>query len=76
VAAVDPFVTGDIWIGKMNSIPRKTNAHIEGFGEAAAKIKAQQTDQEILKLVDALAHHRKIKWKEVPRQFSWVKGWG
>jgi DNA repair photolyase len=64
VAEVEPYATDTVWIGKMQRIPRKQNAHVKGFAEAAAKIKAQQTDDEILKLVKALKGHKKVRWKD------------
>lgn len=64
VEAVEPFVTDTIWLGKMNRMPRKRNAHVPGFGEAAEKIDAHRKDNRILALVDAFAGHPKIRWKD------------
>jgi DNA repair photolyase len=64
VAEVEPFVTDTVWVGKMQRIPRKQNAHVKGFAEAVTKIKAQQTDSEILELVKALKGHSKVRWKD------------
>lgn len=64
VASVEPYVTDTIWVGKMQRIPRKLNAHVKGLSDAVAKIKAQQTDDEILKLVKALKGNKKIRWKD------------
>jgi valyl-tRNA synthetase len=64
VAKVEPFVTDKVWVGKMQRIPTKHNEHVIGFAEAKAKIKAQQTDSEILELVKALKGHSKVRWKD------------
>jgi DNA repair photolyase len=64
VATVEPFVTDTIWIGKMQRIPQKLNSHVLGFTEACVKIKAQQRDEEILRLVDALKGNEKVQWKD------------
>jgi DNA repair photolyase len=64
VAAVEPYVTDTVWVGKMQRIPRKQNAHVKGFAKAAAIIKVQQTDEEILALAKALQGHGKVRWKD------------
>jgi len=64
VARLEPWVTDTLWIGKMQRIPRKANAHIPDFEAAVARLQAQQTDAEILRLVAALADHPKVRWKD------------
>lgn len=64
VAAVEPYSTDTVWIGKMQNIPRKHNSHVQDFALAAKRIKMQQTDQEILALVSDLKHHPKVRWKD------------
>jgi hypothetical protein len=64
VAEVEPYVTDTIWVGKMQRIPRKQNAHVDGFTMAAARIKSQQTDAEVLQLVKALEDNPKVRWKD------------
>jgi DNA repair photolyase len=64
VAALEDFVTDTIWLGKAQRIPTKYNAHVPGFAAALAKLKAQQTDDEILKLVKALKGNQKVRWKD------------
>ncbi len=44
-------MTDRIWIGRMQRIPQKFNGHVPGFREAVAKIKSQQTDENILRLL-------------------------
>jgi hypothetical protein len=64
VDRVSPWVTDTIWLGKMGKIPWKHNAHVPSFVAAGERIKALQTDQEILKLVDALAGRKQVRWKD------------
>ena len=64
VGEVEQWVTDTIWIGKMQRCPGKYNAHVKGFGVALALIKSQQTDTEILKLVEALQGNGKVRWKD------------
>jgi hypothetical protein len=64
VDRVSPWVTDTVWCGKMGRIPWKHNAHIPGFVAAGERIKALQTDEQILKLVQALKDHRKVRWKD------------
>ena len=64
VDRVSPWVTDTIWLGKMGKIPWRHNSHVPGFVAAGKRIKALQTDQEILKLVDALAGRKQVRWKD------------
>lgn len=64
VDRVDPMVSDTIWLGKMGPIQWQYNAHVPGFVEAGKRIKVLQTDENILKLVSALAGRKKIRWKD------------
>jgi DNA repair photolyase len=64
VARVTPFVTDTIWIGKMQRVPQKLNAHIPDFSAAREKIRQRQTNAEIQRLVFKLANHSKVRWKD------------
>jgi len=64
VMAVAPYVSDTIWIGKMQRIPQKFNTHVPGFEKAVALVRARQADAEILRLVTALKHHSKVRWKD------------
>jgi DNA repair photolyase len=64
VGQLEPFVTDTIWIGKMQRIPVKLNAHVPGFASARDLIKQQQTDTEIQRLVRHLRGHKKVRWKD------------
>jgi len=61
---LDPYVTDTIWIGKMQRVPIKLNAHVPGFAAAREKVRHYQTDSEILRLVDQLKGNSKIRWKD------------
>lgn len=64
VKGVDPFVTDSIWIGKMQRIPVKHNLHVAGFAQARDRIRNQQRDEEILRLVSRLQANPKVRWKD------------
>jgi len=64
VNTVSPLVSDTIWIGKMQRVPIKLNAHVPGFTEARETIRLQQTDSEILRLVQMLQCHTKVRWKD------------
>lgn len=48
----------------MNRCAKKTNTHVRGFQEALDRIKAQQTDTKILRLIALLGAHPKVRWKD------------
>jgi DNA repair photolyase len=64
VGQIESLVTDTIWIGKMQRIPRKHNAHIPGFEAARDLVRAQQSDEEILRLVGLLNQNPKVRWKD------------
>lgn len=64
VNAVAPYVTDTVWIGKMQRVPAKLNAHVQGFAEAREKVRRQQTDEEILRLIRKLHGTAKVRWKD------------
>lgn len=64
VARLEPYVTDTLWLGKMQRIPVKLNAHVLGFTAARDLIREQQTDGEILRLVASLSNNPKVRWKD------------
>lgn len=64
VDRVDPWTSDTIWLGKMGPIQWEYNSHVPGFVAAGNRIKSLQTDENILKLVSALAGRKKIRWKD------------
>lgn len=64
VARVMPFVSGTIWLGKLNgAIPKEIQAK-PGIRESLLEIRAGQSDECILRLHDRLALNPKIRWKD------------
>ena len=64
VDRLKPLVTDAIWIGKMQRVLKKLNAHVAGFEAARARIREEQGDAEIRRLVERLEGQAKIKWKD------------
>lgn len=61
VAAVYPFVTDTIWVGKMN----KVNLRVpKGHEAAVERILHLQRDEEILDLYRELKDNEKVRWKD------------
>ena len=62
IDAVDPYVTGTIWIGAMNRIRQRV---IEGTDEEEIeRIERLQTPKAIRSIYEVLKDHPKIRWKE------------
>ena len=66
VKLVEPYVTTDIWIGKMNHVRarlshNKATAEVVAAGEALIKM---QCDENIKSLYARLKNHPKIMWKD------------
>jgi len=64
VEAVDPFVTGTIWLGKMNDITRRVDQRIPRAEQAIAVIQSQQSDANIQRLYLLLKDNGKVRWKD------------
>jgi len=60
-AEVEPYVTDTIWVGKMQRFLGNKMRMWDGFTTAAARIKSQQTDAEVLQLVKALGDNPKVR---------------
>lgn len=58
------FVTDKIWIGKMNKIAERVRKSSPIIEAACKKIEEEQSDKNILWLVDQLKNHPKIEWKD------------
>lgn len=59
-----PFVTGEIWIGKMNSPTVRVDMSIPENEVAVKRILRSQSYQNIVGLYDELNGQDKVKWKE------------
>ena len=64
VEAVDPFVTGTIWLRKMNDITRRVDQRIPRAKQAIAVIQSQQSDANIQRLYSMLKANPKVRWKD------------
>ena len=61
---VAPFVTGTIWLGKMNEINRRVDQTRPGVRAAVEKIELQQSDANILRLHAILQTNPQVRWKD------------
>lgn len=61
VSKVAIYCSGDIWLGKLNSLRRRCNLASE---EAKRKIELGQTDEKIEMIYRSLKDNPQIKWKE------------
>ncbi len=62
--SIDPWVTEKIWFGKMNQVDERVAKTTPAIAAACRLIQDQQSDEEILELVAALADQPKIQWKD------------
>lgn len=61
---VEPFITEDIWFGKMRNVGRHRKSSDPEVVRRATKLIAAQSDQEIIRLVDAMKGLPKVRWKD------------
>jgi len=59
-----PFVTDEVWIGKMNSPTVRVDVSIPENDAAVKRILRMQSHQNIMGLYDELAGQEKVRWKE------------
>ncbi len=64
LARVEPFVSGTIWLGKLNGGVLKVIQAKAGVRDSLLRIRAGQSDEHILRLHDRLAEHPKVCWKD------------
>lgn len=64
VEAVNRLVSETIWIGKMRRIRQRVDMTKPEIVRAVELVEQQQSDSEILKLVERLRHNPKIRWKD------------
>jgi len=62
--ALKPYVTDTIWIGKMNKVRQRVDISNPDNLRAVEMIERLQSDEEILKLVNALKDEPKVRWKD------------
>jgi DNA repair photolyase len=61
---VVPFVTDDIWIGKMNKIRSRVDTSIADNLIAVESLEQLQRNEEILRLVGILGKEKNVRWKD------------
>ncbi len=64
ISTIEPYVVGDIWLGKMMDIDKRVAITDDRIRDAVATIKEQQSDIEIQRLVFALIGKRNIRYKK------------
>jgi DNA repair photolyase len=64
IRLVNPYVTGEIWIGKMNKISERVDLSDSKLKMMAMIVETNQSDKWMLRLYDDLKDHRKIRWKD------------
>jgi DNA repair photolyase len=66
VEKVSPFISENIWIGKMNlaKVRLTLNGHADKWPQVQELVNWQANDQNILELVQRLSKYHKIKWKD------------
>lgn len=66
--AVYPYLTEDIWFGKMNNISRRVELTDQSVRDAVGVIKDQQSNTNIRTLYNALKDQPKVMWKDSIRE--------
>jgi hypothetical protein len=64
ISTIEPYVIGDIWLGKMVDIDKRVAITDDMIRDAVAIIKEQQSDLEIQKLVFSLIGKKNIRYKK------------
>ena len=65
VETVEPYVTHDIWIGKMNRIDSRVHADDNpALHDAIARLKVAQNDTNTMLLYHCLRQNPKVAWKD------------
>lgn len=64
LAAVRPYISDTVWIGKMNKISQRVDQSLPGIAEAVRAIEAAQTDENILGLYHTLKDDPVVRWKD------------
>ena len=66
--AVLPYLTEDIWLGKMNDIERRVEMADQRTQDAVRTVRVQQSDENIHRLYGMLREADKIAWKDSIRR--------
>ena len=62
--SLTPYITEDIWFGKMNVINKRVDIRDKETKEAVSTIRQNQSDENILLLYEQLKDLPKVKWKD------------
>jgi len=62
--ALEPYITKDIWFGKMNNIADRVDAKGKIAREAVATIYENQSNKNIYRLYEQLKDESKVRWKD------------
>lgn len=62
--ALEPFVTEDVWFGKMNNVGSFRKSENADLAKSAAELVAAYQDNEIMAMVDHMAALPKVSWKD------------
>jgi len=61
---LEPYITKDIWFGKMNNIRSRVDVSDRLVREAVATIYENQSNKNIHRLYEQLKAEPKVKWKD------------
>lgn len=64
VAAVSPFVTDSIWIGKLNNPGSRTKWAVDPTDSRLAKLLSWQTDEQVKAIYEMFRNDPLVRWKE------------
>jgi DNA repair photolyase len=62
--ALEPYITKDIWFGKMNNVADRVDAKGRVAREAVVAIRTNQSNKNIHRLYEQLKDEPKVKWKD------------
>lgn len=74
VGRVEPFVSGTIWLGKLNGGILQEIQAKPGIQESLRTIRSGQSDECILQLHDRLAPNPKVRWKDSIKKVLRLRG--
>jgi hypothetical protein len=61
---LEPYITEDIWLGKMNNIKSRVDVSDRLARDAAATIYENQSNKNIHRLYELLKDEPKVEWKD------------
>jgi len=64
LAAVRPYVTDTVWIGKLNKARQRVDLTVQRNAVEVERIEAQQSDARVVRLYERLADDAIVRWKD------------